>query len=186
MAVDILKVMETLASIQQTTTDGRVKELMGPLLVDLRTFVKDENANIDSLKATVETHQQANDALRIADADLRQQLSKYECITSATPLNLAKAFKNVVDEIQAGARGSPGVGTTIKALDIEVKTILQVPDEKSTVLLFPSIGSQVRPESLSTLRVSFGAIPVAGTQAVNPEVQPPGAGPPRPGDPPNE
>jgi hypothetical protein len=183
VAVDIQKVIDALVSIQRTTTDGNVKERMGPLIDNLNAYVKDESALTDGLKSQLATLQQANDGLQKDNTVLRQQLTKFEGVTSASPLNLAAAFKNVVDAIQAGARGSAGVGTTIKALDIEVKSMVQVQDDKTTVLLLPSIGTQVRPESLSTMRVSFGAIPVAstppaGTGAHHPDPEPPAHIPP--------
>jgi hypothetical protein len=79
----------------------------------------------------------------------------------STPLDVAQAFRQVVDQVQAEARDSPGVGTTIRSLDLEVKAFVHVDDRGETALSFPQPDAQVDASALSTLRVSFGAVPVA-------------------------
>jgi hypothetical protein len=78
-----------------------------------------------------------------------------------SPLDVAKAFREVVDQVQTEARESPGVATTIKSLDLEVKAFVHVEDDGATALSFPPPDAAVDASSLSTLRISFGAIPAA-------------------------
>lgn len=78
-----------------------------------------------------------------------------------SPLDVANAFRQVVDQVQTEARESPGVGTTIKSLDLEVKAFVHVEDDGATALSFPPPDAAVDASSLSTLRISFGAIPGA-------------------------
>ena len=53
------------------------------------------------------------------------------------------------------------MGTTIKSLDLEVKAFVHVEDDGVTALSFPQPDAAVEAGSLSTLRISFGAIPPA-------------------------
>ena len=76
-----------------------------------------------------------------------------------SPLDVANAFRQVVDQVQTEARDSEGVGTTIKSLDLEVKAFVHVEDDGVTALSFPQPDAGVDPSALSTLRISFGAIP---------------------------
>ena len=78
-----------------------------------------------------------------------------------SPLDVANAFRQVVDQVQTEAREAPGVGTTIKSLDLEVKAFVHVEDDGVTALSFPQPDAAVDASSLSTLRISFGAIPPA-------------------------
>jgi hypothetical protein len=78
-----------------------------------------------------------------------------------SPLDVAKAFREVVDQVQTEARESSGVATTIKSLDLEVKAFVHVEDDGATALSFPPPDAAVDASSLSTLRISFGAIPAA-------------------------
>jgi hypothetical protein len=98
-------------------------------------------------------------------------------VSRATPLDLTKSFRAVVDEIQAEARAAPEVGVTIKAMEIEVKGLVEV-EENETALVLPSAKAEIDPNSLSTLRVSFAAVPVLPP----PEkpAEPPGPGVARP------
>jgi hypothetical protein len=80
---------------------------------------------------------------------------------SMSPLDVANAFKEVVEQVQTEARDAPGVATTIKSLDLEVKAFVQVNEEGETELAFPKPDAEVDTSALSTLRVSFGAIPSA-------------------------
>ena len=74
---------------------------------------------------------------------------------------MANAFRQVVEQVQTEARESPGVATTIRSLDLEVKAFVQVDDSGETALTFPHPDAEVDASALSTLRVSFGAIPTA-------------------------
>ena len=78
-----------------------------------------------------------------------------------SPLDVANAFREVVEQVQTEAREAPGVATTIKSLDLEMKAFVHVDDGGATALSFPHPDAEVDAASLSTLRISFGAIPTA-------------------------
>jgi hypothetical protein len=191
VAVKIDETLALLARIQETTTDPKVKEQLPQVITDLRTFVQDQEternnlratlnqnqATISQLQSTIASLQQANSEQARTIEDLKKQLADQPPPTSATPLNVATSFKSVIDTIQAEARKTPGVATTIKAMDIEVKGMVQVEKDQGTILVFPNIGSPIDANALSTLRVSFGAIPVAAPERP-PEPPAPTAEPP--------
>jgi hypothetical protein len=78
--------------------------------------------------------------------------------TSVRPLDLAKSFRDVIDTIQADARQADEIGVTIRALDVEIKGLVEA-TEKETTLVLPSAGATIDPNALSTVRVSFSAVP---------------------------
>jgi hypothetical protein len=86
------------------------------------------------------------------------------------PLELARSFRGVIEEIQAEARQSEVAGVTIKAMDLEVKGLVEAAPG-ATQLVLPSSQTEVDPGALSTLRVSFGVVPVLPVE-VQPEEEP--------------
>jgi hypothetical protein len=101
---------------------------------------------------------------------------------AVSPLDIAKSFKSVMDTIQAESRQAPGISTTMKSLDIELKGLVQV-QANQTAIVFPT--GAIDPSTaaaLSTMKASFTAVPVVGTQAPAPAPPPDGRGPgpPRP------
>ncbi|HTS54305.1 MAG TPA: hypothetical protein VMH26_13605 [Burkholderiales bacterium] len=177
MAATIDDILNRLAKLLDATTDGRVKEQLPAIIKDLKSYAQDQEternklqdalnqqkATIDQLQGAVAKLQQTNADQAKQIEDLKKQLAGAE--SSATPLNLATSFKSVIDTIQADARQTPGVATTVKSMDIEVKGLVQVAADKVTALVLPAVGSAIDPNALSTLRISFGAIPVASTPA---------------------
>ena len=177
MAVNIQETLDLLARLQEQSQEAVVKRGLAKVLADLRTFLQDQenerNKLLEALnqsKAEMAKQQETIASLqaKIAEqaqliANLRKQLAAGGTTTTssaATPLGLATSFKGVIDAIQAEARNTPGMATTIKSMDIEVKGLVQVLQDKSTVMVLPAEGSVVDANTLSTLRVSFGAIPV--------------------------
>jgi ribosomal protein L9 len=102
--------------------------------------------------------------------ELRQQQESR--VTRASPSDVAKSFRAVIDEFHAEARDADEVGVAIKALDLEIKGLVEV-DEKQTTLVLPTAGAAVEPTALSTLRVSFATVPVV-------PAEPPPEPPPEP------
>jgi len=191
--VKIEDIINQLELILQRTTDAKTKEQLTLALQNLRQFAQDaeternnlqatvnqQQATITQLQATVATLQQQSAAQAREIEDLKKRLGGDQRTSSATPLNLAQSFKGVIETIQTQARQTPGVATTIKGLDIEVKGLVQVGQDNATALVLPSVGSQIDPNSLSTMRVSFGAIPVPAPEQVVPPTAP-RAAPPAP------
>ena len=97
--------------------------------------------------------------LRRIEKELRALFEKPP--DAMSPLDVANAFRDVVEQVQTEAREAPGVATTIKSLDLEVKAFVHVNAEGETALAFPKPEAEVDASALSTLRVSFGAIPSA-------------------------
>jgi hypothetical protein len=105
-------------------------------------------------------------------ADLKAQLVAADQVTRASPSEIARSFRAVIDEFHTEAREAEDVGVAIKALDLEVKGLVEV-DEKTTTLVLPAAGAAVDPTTLSTFRVSFGAVPaVPAEEAPEPPPQP--------------
>lgn len=103
-------------------------------------------------------------------ADLKAQLGGADQVTRASPSDIAKSFRAVMDEFHTEAREAEDVGVAIKTLDLELKGLVEV-DEQRTTLVLPSAGAAVDPTALSTFRVSFAAVPALPTE-VAPEPPP--------------
>ena len=103
-------------------------------------------------------------------ADLKAQLGGADQVTRASPSDIAKSFRAVMDEFHTEAREAEDVGVAIKTLDLELKGLVEV-DEQRTTLVLPSAGAAVDPTALSTFRVSFAAVPALPTE-VTPEPPP--------------
>ena len=99
-------------------------------------------------------------------------------VTRGTPTDIARSFRTVIDEFHAESRKAEDVGVAIKALDLEVKGLIEV-DEQTTTLVLPTAGTAVDPTALSTLRVSFATVPVVPGETTAPQ---PAPGAPAPAD----
>ena len=192
MPVNLDDLIKRLVTTQGTTTDTKVKEQLLSISKDVRDFAQEREDERNKLQTTINQQQTAVAQLQTSIGTLRQtnadqaleieglkkRLGGSQAASSATPLNLAQSFKSVIDAIQAQAHQTPGVATTIKSMDLEVKGLVQVQEDKSTLLVLPGAGSSIDANALSTLRVSFGAIPVVAS-AVTPAVPdaPPAAPP---------
>lgn len=123
-------------------------------------------AQIASLNATVATVQTESARSSATIAALTKQLETTQSSTSAKPLDIATSFKSVVDTVQAQARATPGIGTTISSMQIEVRGVVQVGADGATpILVFPGANATIDPAAYSTMRVSFAAVPVVETLA---------------------
>ena len=92
-------------------------------------------------------------------------------VTRASPSDIAKSFRAVIDEFHAEAREADDVGVAIKALDLEIKGLVEV-EERKTTLVLPTAGAAVDPTALSTLRVSFATVPIIPAEAPSDPPQP--------------
>jgi hypothetical protein len=90
---------------------------------------------------------------------LQQDESRKEA--AIRPEDFAKRFRSLIDSIQVEARtGVAGeVATTLKSLDVELKGLIVVEKDEAR-LVTPSPTEPVDPGQLSTIRMSFGSIPV--------------------------
>lgn len=152
MPADIQKLLDRLVKLQEKTSDAKTKGQLLPLSRQLRRALQDLESERNELLAKVSQH--------AAKQTVFAQGTSPDTGTVASPLDLANSFRKVIDSIQTEARQTPGMATTIKSMDIEVKGLVQVNGDKSTTFVLPGAGSAIDANSLSTLRVSFGAIPV--------------------------
>ena len=105
-------------------------------------------------------------------ADLKLQLAGVGQVTRASPSDIAKSFRAVMDEFHTEAREAEDVGVAIKSMDLEVKGLVEV-DEQTTTIVLPGAGAAVDPTALSTFRVSFAAVPAVPAEvAAEPPPEP--------------
>jgi cell division protein ZapA (FtsZ GTPase activity inhibitor) len=95
-----------------------------------------------------------------------QELEKSEQATgkktaSVRPEEVAKQFRNLIETIQLDARrpSASQSAATLKSMDIELKGLIVVEKEEARIVT-PTPGQEINPNQLSTIRMSFGAIPV--------------------------
>lgn len=184
MPINVDELIKRVLITQGTIADVKVKEQLQSIGKDVRDLAQEREDERNKLVTTINQHQTALAQLQASIGSLRQtnaeqaqeleglrkKLGGSQTVSSATPLNLAQSFKSVIDSIQVQALQTPGMATTIKSMDLEVKGLVQVQEDKSTRLVLPGAGSSIDANALSTLRVSFGAIPVVGPAA--PDITP--------------
>jgi hypothetical protein len=122
------------------------------------------------LKAYGEERDRESEAKDKEIAELKAKLGGADQVTRASPSDIAKSFRAVMDEFHTEAREADDVGVAIKTLDLEVKGLVEV-DEQRTTFVLPSTGAAVDATALSTFRVSFAAVPAVPAE-VAPEPPP--------------
>jgi hypothetical protein len=132
------EILKRFAEARARVKDADVRKLLDQIDVDLRAALQDLDKQIATLQA------------RLDEKDV--------AVTSAPPLDLARSFRQVIETIQAEARGADEVGVTIRTMDLEIKGLVEVA-EKETSLVLPTAQAPVDPALLSTLRLSFRAVP---------------------------
>jgi hypothetical protein len=182
-AVDITKVLTVLSGLGGIKTIDEFNAQRGNLLqaiTDLKTHLTAQDAQVNSLTQTVTANQAEILNLQTSNGSLQQQVKTQQATIDALnarlaavsaapppakPGDLADSFRKVVDQIQSQAReqSTSGPATTIRTMDIEVKGLVNVAQDGSTVMVLPTLGTPIDPGNLSTLRVSFAAIPGTGS-----------------------
>lgn len=104
--------------------------------------------------------QGAHDAAFAEAQKIREELSRREPQPVKTG-ELVANFRAVLEAAQLEARKprEGEVAATLKSLDVEVKGFLTV-EKGETAVVTPAPGRMVEPGQLSTIRMSFGTIPV--------------------------
>ncbi|MGA8532540.1 MAG: hypothetical protein WB615_00365 [Candidatus Tumulicola sp.] len=150
-------------------------------LTNLRTYLTNQDATTSNLQSQLSTSQSQVGTLTSQNAALSNQIAQQNAqITklqaslaasqpqsgaqSASPLEVAQSLKGVLDQVQNSARSNPGVQTTLTNLNVQVKALLNVQrsDPSSpaeAMLVFPDPTALPDPNTLSTVSLSFGAIP---------------------------
>ncbi len=181
--VDIGRVVNTLNGIQNITTIDQLnaqKANLAQAIADLKTHVTAQDTQISDLSQQVSAGQATMVDLQTRNSSLSQQVVAQQATIDrlngrlaavaaapppASPTALADSFRKIVDQIQSQARlqSASGPATTIKSMDIEVKGLVNVQQDGSTVMVLPTLASQIDASQLSTLRVSYAAVPGTGT-----------------------
>ena len=92
------------------------------------------------------------------------------------PTDLAASFRTVIEKIQAESQDRiiGESAATLKSMDVEVKALI-IADKGEAALVTPDPDKPLDPAQISTIRMSFGSVPViraaAGSQ-VPPAVPP--------------
>jgi IPT/TIG domain len=181
--VDITKVVGTLDNIQNINTVedlSRQRSALVSAVSDLKSHLTDQETQISTLSGTINNNQAVIVGLQSQSSTLQQQVTAQQATidqlnarlaatataaaAGSKPLDLADSFRQAVDQIQAQARQSTsGSATTIRSLDIEIKGLVNVDAQTgNTVMVLPTLATPIDPNQLSTLRVSFAAIPGVG------------------------
>jgi chromosome segregation ATPase len=165
------EILKRFADARARVKDADARKLLDQIDVDLRAALQElENDRVglqhklDDASTAMSQLQATNAALQAQTseqarklADLQARLDKEVPVTSAAPLDLARSFREVIQTIQDEARGTDEVGVTIRTMDLEIKSLVEA-GEKTTLVL-PSAQAPVDPALLSTLRLSFSAVP---------------------------
>jgi ribosomal protein L9 len=155
---------ELLAQIAQVRkqADPRTQDALAGFERQLKAFGAENEREL-----AARDEQIAAQNAQLAEKDkLIEELKKQQetRVTRGTPTDIAKSFRAVIDEFHAETREAEDVGVAIKALDLEVKGLVEVDDQKTTLVL-PTAGTAVDPTTLSTMRVSFATVPVVPAEA---------------------
>jgi hypothetical protein len=121
---------------------------------------------------------QVDEAARAALNNLRQaEVIVKEATTPGTkpetkPVKadvLARQFRSVIESIQREAQQQPegDIGVTLKTVDVEVKGLIVVEGD-SAAIVTPTPDRAVDPGQLSTIRLSYGSVPLLRTAATTP------------------
>ncbi len=137
MADEIEPILERLAKLRERIEQPEVQEELAALEKELRAYASERERLIEELRAAA---------------------GEEPPVSRVAPADLARSFTDVIQKIQSEAREAEYVGVTIKAMDVEVKGLVEVEEER-TALVLPAAAAAIDPALLSTLRVSFGAIP---------------------------
>jgi hypothetical protein len=182
-AVDINRVLTTLNGLGgiKTIDDFNAQRAnLTQAITDLKTHLTAQDAQVSSLTQTITANQAELLNLQANNGSLQQQVktqqasidelnARLAAVSAAPPPtkpgDLADSFRKVVDQIQSQARAqsASGPATTIRTMDIEVKGLVNVAQDGSTVMVLPTLGTPIDPGHLSTLRVSFAGIPGTGS-----------------------
>jgi photosystem II stability/assembly factor-like uncharacterized protein len=179
---DIVRMLNQIQAINNFDIFLRAKPGLVQAVTDLKTYLTNQESQINNLTATINQDQvtignlttQNNSLQQDAVAkqkiidDLTARLAAATAAPIAKPLDLANAFKSVVDQIQQQARQQAAdAATTITNAQVEIKALVGL-QGADTVMVLPTPAAPLDPNQLSTFRVSFGAIPLAPRPAAPP------------------
>jgi hypothetical protein len=123
-----------------------------PLAEKVAAYTKEVTLHLDRQEALLK------EVKELADAIAKEQASGAQ---GAAPLDIARNLRGVVDTLQ-GELASPksGLGTALRSFDVELKGVVVV-ENNQTKLVLPPPTERLEAHQVSTLRMSFAAVPVA-------------------------
>jgi len=198
--VNIDEVIKALKAIDVTPPPAPYREVLTKAIADIEQYAGEQTATIAQLNKTIQAQgDQINQLQGQVTAqntqitqqnakitDLSNKLAAATAPSTTKPIDLATTFKTIMDSVQTQARAASGVAsTTVKSMDVEIKGLVQIEADGSTSLQLPTVGAPLDAATLSTIRISYGAVPVAVPPAPPPPPPPPpsklSAKPPRGG-----
>ena len=176
---DISAILGVLNTIQTMTADQfpARQPVLAQAVSNLNTWATIEQTTVNNLNGQVSDLQNKNANLTSQNGNLNAQVTQQQATITqlqsqlaaakhqtASPLDVAQSFKGVVDQIQQAARQAGGTQTTLTNMNIQLKSLVNVqpgaaPNTTEAVLVFPDPAALPDPNHLSTLTLSFGAIP---------------------------
>ncbi len=159
------------------------------LVSDLQTRLGAAQANVDTLTTQNGTLNGEVTQLTAQNTQLQAQVAAAKN-QSASPLEVAQSLKSMFDQVHQSTQAQTGAGvqSSLTNLHMELKTLVNVqrdtPDAAPQALLvFPDPTALPDPAHLSTMQLSFGAVPnlqAGKPAAVTPEPPTPAPTPPTP------
>ncbi len=189
---DVTEVLNTLNGATQNFTTLQQFQALQPGLItalsELKTYLNNEDTTISNLQSQLTGAQTQMANLTSQNSNLNAQVAQQQTTITqlqaqvaaaknqtASPVDIAKSFKGVVDQIQQAALNAGGVQTTLTNMNVQLKALVSVqqpaaapaaPGDAASgqsgpeaVLVFPDPTALPDPNHLSTLTFSFGAIP---------------------------
>jgi len=177
---DITSALATLSGVSQKfTAVKQITDVQAGLvqaLNDSKTYLSYQEATISDLHGRLSAEQTRSSGLTSANADLQSKVTELQAtvaqlqsrlaaakIQTASPLDVAQSFKAVVDQIQQAALKAGGVQTTLTNMNVQLKAVVSVQTSAGgapeALLVFPDPTALPDPGTLSTVTLSFGAIP---------------------------
>ncbi len=165
-------VMPSWQNIQQ-----QLNSVQPPLPAYVNTYVQlltmQNTAQATQIQTDATNYNNLNTQYQTAQATVAQQAAQISSLQSqlatttfqtASPLDVASSFKNVVDQIQQAAQSAGGVQSTVTNMNVQIKSLLSVQGSTSSApasasMIFPAPTALPDPAHLSTLSFTFGSIP---------------------------
>jgi cell division septum initiation protein DivIVA len=163
---NIEEILKRFADARARVKDADVRKLLDQVDADLRAALQELDKERLTLQQKLDETSTSLSELQSRAAEQERRIAALQAqvdgkdvpVTSAQPLDLARSFREVIQTIQAEARGADEVGVTIRTMDLEIKGLVEVA-EKQTSMVLPTAQAPVDPALLSTLRLSFSAVP---------------------------
>ena len=179
------QIAQTFATIDQFTA---IQPGLVQALNELNTFLNNNTVQSSNLQSQLSDSQTQNGNLSTQNSSLTAQVTQQQATITglqsrlaapqtqtAAPVDVARSFKNVLDQIQQQAFAAGGMQTTLTNMQVQLKTLVSVqpaaapsdrlsddetiPAPPDAVLVFPDPSALPDSGALSTVSFSFSAIP---------------------------